>query len=325
MTGCYLIADIGATNARFALADDLAAWPGDDALLRATLATNAYASAQSLLAAAREELGFAALDGACLAVAGPVHDGCGSMTNSELVIDAERVAEELGCPVTVVNDFVAMAQGVPCAHETLQIGGDAAAEGVIAVVGPGSGFGVSALIPWDSGYRVLASESGHCDLAPGSPLEQELLVLLSQQHTVVSWETVLSGPGLVNLYRAMAALWGAEPEPATPQWVSEQGRRSGDPICHQTLETFFGFLGAAAGNLALTFRASGGVYIGGGIVPQLAEFATTSPLRRRFEERGPLTDYVAGIPIWLLMDPDPGLVGALECLRVTQGAGASKM
>ena len=317
MKGRYLVADVGATNARFALLEELSAGSADiDHGPLTTLSTGDYRTTEGLLDAARSALGFATLDAACFAVAGPVEAGRVRLTNSELVIDAQALEPALGCPVTVVNDFVALAQGVPCARETCQIGGDAEAEGVIAVVGPGSGLGMSALIPGESWPLVLPSEGGHGDLAPGSPLELELLQLLSHQHGVVSWETVLSGPGLVNLYRAMAALWGVEPQAATPEWVSEQGRLAGDPICHQTLETFFAFLGAAAGNLALTFRASGGVYIAGGIVPALTEFAIASPLRRRFEERGKLADYVADIPLWIMLDSQPGLVGAFECLRI---------
>lgn len=326
MTAAYLVADLGATNARFALLNELSRWPSDAASVRqVTLPTGAYGSAADLLNAARAELGFAELAAACLAMAGPVIAGSGAsaqgrMTNSQLLLDTGALQSQLACPVTLVNDFAALARGVPQARDRLQIGGDPGAQGVIAVLGPGSGLGVSALIPGEPWPQVLPSEGGHADLAPGTPLEQEILQLLSREHGTVSWETVLSGPGLVNLYRAMAALWGVEPQEASPEWVAEQGRLAGEPICHQTLETFFGFLGAAAGNLALTFAASGGVFVAGGIVPALAEFALTSPLRRRFEERGELAEYVASVPIWIILDAQPGLVGALECLRQARAA-----
>jgi glucokinase len=340
MKGRFLVADIGATNARFALPGemsgelpgDLSAWTVD--MAPTTLATREYSSVQQLLGGMRDQLDLSGLDAACFAVAGPVQAGQVRMTNHPLVIDAPTLSRALDCPVTVVNDYYALAQGLPRVRERCQIGGRAGpdasgadasgAEGVIALVGPGTGLGVSALLPRDPWPQVLTSEGGHGDLAPGNPLEQEILQLLSRERAVVSWETVLSGPGLVSLYGVMAELWGVEPEPATPQWVCEQGAVAGDPICHQTLETFFGFLGSAAGNLALVFGARGGVYIGGGIVPRLSEFALASPLRRRFEERGALADYVADIPMWIIMDAYPGLVGAWECLRIERSAAQAE-
>jgi glucokinase len=186
---------------------------------------------------------------------------------------------------------------------------------VKVVLGPGSGLGMGILIPDQGGWQVLPSEGGHADLAPGNPLEQEILSLLQAKHGSVCWETVLSGPGLVNLYEVVCQLWGSEPQAATPEWISAQGVAAIEPICHQTLELFFGLLGAAAGNLALTVCAYGGVYIGGGIVPALRDFAATSALRRRFEECCDLAGFTKDIPIYLILDEHPGLIGALACLR----------
>jgi len=146
-------------------------------------------------------------------------------------------------------------------------------------------------------------------------LELEVLSLLHQRYDRVCWESVLSGPGLVNLYDAVSAIWGGKPEPLSPEAISERGRDAVDPVCHQTLELFLGWLGAAAGNLALTLCARGGVFIGGGILPALVDMVADSPLRRRFEERAGLEDYVADIPIYLITDEFPGLTGALACLR----------
>ena len=126
---------------------------------------------------------------------------------------------------------------------------------------------------------------------------------------------MLSGPGLINLYQALAELWGYPAEEVTSEWITEQGVDAQVPLCHQTLDLFFGFLGSAAGNLALTGYATGGVYIGGGIVPRLEAFARTSALRRRFDERGELSATVRNIPLYLIMDTYPGLNGALEVLR----------
>ncbi|MFV2090661.1 MAG: glucokinase, partial [Pseudomonadales bacterium] len=116
------------------------------------------------------------------------------------------------------------------------------------------------------------------------------------------------------LYRAVSTLWGAEPKQMTTEEISLQGVAADDPVCHQTLEIFFGLLGAAAGNLALTVCARSGVYIGGGIVPKLRDFARTSPMRRRFDKRGELESFAAEIPLYLILDEDPGLIGARICL-----------
>ena len=314
MADQFLIADIGATHSRFALADgELVV----SEVLR--LATSEHDDAESLIAAARDGLGFVRLDGCCIAMAGPVQDGRGAVTNATLALDRDDLSERLGCPSVVVNDFFALAHAVPELKRLQQIGGDKHPEGVKVLLGPGSGLGMSVLIePGDGQMLVLPSEGGHADLAPASPLELEVLQILGDRLPHVTWESVLSGPGLVNLYSALCAIWGVEQENVTAEWVTAQGVNVDEPICHQVLELFFGFLGSAAGNLALTVCAQGGVYIGGGIVPAIVrsnpDFAATSPLRRRFEERGRLTDYAASIPLKVILDEDPGLLGALACL-----------
>ena len=313
--GRQLIADIGATHSRLAIVDN-AGWRSE------TFRTAEYTSAADLLEAAAGRLGYAQLDGCCLAVAGPVLAGRATITNGHLEFIETELALLLGCPVKVVNDFFAVACGIPAFTELLQLGGGADSGGansgagqVKVVLGPGSGLGMGIVVPDRGGWQVLASEGGHADLAPGNPLEQEILSLLQAKHGSVCWETVLSGPGLVNLYEVVCQLWGSEPQAATPEWISAQGVAAIEPICHQTLDLFFGLLGSAAGNLALTVCAYGGVYIGGGIVPALRDFATTSALRRRFEERCGLAGFTRDIPIYLILDEHPGLIGALACLR----------
>jgi glucokinase len=306
----YLLADIGATNARFALATS--AGISNDAI---RLATADYRGSAELLDAGVAALGSPRLGSACLAVAGPLADGCIRMTNLELSFDAAQAAMHLDCPVTLVNDFSALARALPRLQRLRQIGGGAPAHGVKAVVGPGTGLGMGALVPVDEGWRVLVSEGGHADLAPGSALEVEILGLLQSRHGHASWETVLCGDGLVRLYHAMCDLWGSSPEPLTAKQISDRGVDVGDPVCHQTLESFFALLGAAAGNLALTVYARGGVYLGGGIVPNLLDFAERSPLRRRFDERGRMADLARAIPLYVILDEEPALVGGLEFLR----------
>ncbi len=314
----YLVADIGASNARFSLAAD--GLVGE----RLLLATRAFADVAELLGRVRAEFAPTGFTAACLAVAGPVAEGRGRITNGSLEFDAAEAAAQLGCPVLLVNDFFALARSLPALSELRDLGaGSADPGGVRAVLGPGSGLGMGALLPRVDGWRVLPSEGGHADLAPSSPLECEILQILQAEHGHVSWETVLSGPGLRRLYHAVCTLWGSKPQdPASPEWIAASGVAADEPVCHQTLEIFCGLLGAAAGNLALTVYATGGVYLGGGILPQLADFVAASPLRRRFDERGPMTSLVRGIPLRLIIDPAPGLTGALACLLDARGAAA---
>lgn len=304
-----LIADIGATHSRIAIVDG-------DGWRSHTFATAEYANVPELLNDAAQRLQYVQVSESCFAVAGPVVGDSVTITNGRLQFEAAQLAELLGCPAKVVNDFFALACGVPEFRELLQIGGrDEASSSVRAILGPGSGLGMAILVPSGDRWRVLPSEGGHADLAPGNPLEQEILSLLQHKISTVCWESVLSGPGLVNLYEVVCQLWGSKPKAATPEWISTQGVNADDPVCHQTLEIFFSLLGSAAGNLALTVCARGGVYIGGGIVPALKDFVVSSPFRRRFDERGDMQEFVRDIPVFVILDPDPGLIGARAYLN----------
>jgi glucokinase len=311
----WLVADIGATNARFSWADQ-AGLSGE----HVTLGTADYTSSDAMLDDALSRLPPHQPSAAALAIAGPVASGQARITNGTLSFDAAALMQRLGCEVRVVNDFHAVARALPHLQRLTQLGGAAPEQGVKAVLGPGSGLGMGLLVPMDGAWRVLASEGGHGDLAPGSPLESEILTLLQMTHGHVSWETALSGPGLVRLYNVVCRLWGVEPEETTPERITSRGVHAEQPVCHQTLEVFFALLGAAAGNLALTVYARGGVYLGGGIVPALADFAARSPLRRRFDERGAMSEMTSAIPLYLILDAEPGLTGALASLRDAAGS-----
>jgi glucokinase len=311
----YLLADVGATNTRV-----VAATPEGIVGAPVRLRTADFSSSTDLLAESMRRLGLAAAR-CCIGIAGPVADGIGHLTNGALVFDAAGLATIARAPVTLVNDFHALARALPVLQRLHRLGGTSIARtrpAVKAVIGPGSGLGMTALVPVGRGWQVVGSEGGHADLAPGTPLELELLTLLQKEQGHVSWETVLSGPGLVRIYRAVCALFGAAADDVTPEWITARGVTADDPVCHQALDVFFGLLGSAAGNLALTVGARGGVYIGGGIVPPLAGYAATSPIRARFEDRGEASDYARDIPLYIILDEDPGLIGALECLRDEQ-------
>ncbi len=310
-----LVADIGATNARFQYCRQ-----GDLQGQTVTLPTADFADAEQLLQAAIAALAGETPQRALLAVAGPAHrvDQI-QITNTGLVLDAQRCSTVLGCTARLANDFFALAHGVPYFAQLHQLGGGAPQGSTKALLGPGTGLGMATVARTgasaDDSWLVIASEGGHADLAPGTHLEAELWGVLMEHHHHVCWETVLSGQGLVRLYKAMCTVWGMRPGELTPADITEQGQDMADPVCHQTLETFCALLGAAAANLAVTVAATGGVYIGGGIVTRMLDFVDASALRRRFDERGLMSDFVKQIPILVILDQEPGLIGAARCLH----------
>lgn len=311
-----LVADIGATNARFqyVLEGELQGQP-------VILPTAAYSDASQLLKDALSALSGDKPTQALLAVAGPSNQANQiQLTNTGLILERRVCSAVLDCETQLTNDFFALAHGVPYFTQLQKVGGGQPQQATKALLGPGTGLGMATLVPsaataGAAAWQVVASEGGHADLAPGSHLEVELWGVLMQQHQHVCWETVLSGQGLCNLYAAMCTVWGMRPGDLSPADITAQGQQMADPVCHQTLETFCALLGAAAGNLALTVAATGGVYISGGIVTGMLDFVRQSPLRRRFEERGAMTDLVEQIPILVILEPQPGLLGAAHCLH----------
>lgn len=312
-----LVADIGATHARFQLTNDNQ-WQGDAWVGR----TQDFSDGNELLLHAMRELkvgvgkvGAGKLHSSVIAVAGPEQtQGVRTLTNTDLKVSLVDCQQTLDCPVALVNDFYALARGVPEFTELSQLGGGEVVRATKALLGPGSGLGMASLVVVGEGWQVLAGEGGHADFAPGNHLETELWNVMTAKFGHVSWETVLCGPGLINLYEAMCATWGSLPDELSAAQISLRGQEMSDLVCHQTLETFCGLLGAAAGNLALTVGAKGGVYIGGGIAPRMLEFLVTSPLRRRFEDKGAMSHFVADIPILVITEQNPGLLGARACL-----------
>jgi glucokinase len=227
--------------------------------------------------------------------------------------------------VVVINDFSAISVAVPFLDATQQrvIGVVQPRDGLKAVIGPGTGLGMGALMPLEHAWRVLPSEGGHGDLAATDPLEAELVQALSARSNgaPVTWESVLSGPGLVNLYNAMCDVWGCAATHDEAAQISRAAVADDDPVSHQTLDVFCRLLGGAAANLALTLCAEGGVYLAGGIVPQLVDFVTASRFRHRFDDRGPMSDYAQRIATVAILEPQVGLLGAARAFTGEWVAG----
>lgn len=320
MSSLRLIGDIGGTNARFAVAQD-----GAVEHLR-ILHTGEY---PTLAQAAREFL--AALppalrpSQAALAMAGPVVGGRARLTNQRWAFSIDEAKRELGfSELLVVNDFAATAMAIPylSAADLMTIGnGVAVPGGPVGLVGPGTGLGMGCLIRADASWMQLPSEGGHATMPAATDEESRVLAVLRARSDHVSAERVLSGSGLVNLYAALCELAGVPARALEPAEITAAALAGADACCGRALDLFCAMLGTIAGNLALTFCATGGVYVAGGIVPRFKEWLAASEFRDRFEAKGRLGDYVRAIPTWLILHPWPALLGLanLDAFRQPRG------
>ncbi len=319
-----LVGDIGGTNARFALAEITGGGVKliEPSGLPAREHDSVYTAAEAYLAASgRKE----ALDFAVLACAGPVHDGVVTLTNLAWTVDRVELERRFGVKqARVINDLEAVALAAPqlTAHDIAPIGGPDVGEagGVIAVIGAGTGFNAAALVRRGSG-TVVVGEAGHAGFAPVGELELEIHGRLAKRFDHVSVERVLSGPGIFNLYQALAAIRNLPEDAATPAAVSALADK-GDALAIETLNVFCEALGSACANLALTFGAHGGIYIAGGIAPSLIDLLSKGGFRRRFEAKAPMGAYLQAIPTSVIVQPYAALTGAAEALVALAYEGA---
>ena len=303
-----LLADIGGSNARFALETG----PGviEDILV---LANAQYPTLEAALKSYLAQVGARRVAHAAIAIANPLNGDWVAMTNCHWAFSIEATRQALGfATLLLLNDFTALAlalPGLPRA-ELEQIGGGAARpDAPLALIGPGTGLGVSALVPHAGGWRALSGEGGHASFAPADEREVDIWRYAAARFGHVSYERLLSGPGLELLYQALRARDRESDEPRGAAEISALGLSARCLRCREALEIFCGILGSAAGNLALTLGAHGGVYIGGGIVPRLSGFFEQSPFRRRFEDKGRMSAYLAAIPVYLITSAYPALPG----------------
>lgn len=307
MTG--LVADIGGTNARFSLVAS-----GGGLENETILATVDFPDFESALQGYLNSLDeVPAIGRAAFSIAGPVAGDRAAMTNLGWTISAAQIRRRFGWQeVHLVNDFAAIALSVPELGDADRVqlgGGDADGEAPIAVIGPGTGLGVSALIPSPTGPIALATEGGHVTLAGTDECEDAVIGVLRRRFDHVSAERVLSGPGLQNIHAALAELKGEKSADLSPEEIAGAALSGNDPACGQALAMFFSLLGSVAGNLALTLRAGGGLYIAGGIVPDLVEALKNSRFRARFEGKGRFKSYLQPIPTFVIIRPNPALLG----------------
>jgi glucokinase len=314
----WLVGDLGATYLRLALAQ-----PAGDGFRLSAETRMATAEFSGLEPALERYLAAAPARpvAAALAVAGPVLGDRVEITNTGWQWSTDALRARLGVErLLVLNDVEAQALALPhlAPADLRWIGGGAIVPGAPrAVLAPGSGLGVSALIEFDGRRAAIAGEGGHMSIAPETGVERDLASTLAARHGGhASWERVLSGPGLATIYGWIEARNGIAASGARPEDV-QRWALAGDGLAGSALELFIALLGSFAGDVALAFGARGGVYLGGGIVPAMAAAIADGPFRARFEAKGRFADYLRAIPTAILVHPNPGLIGAAAGLAAS--------
>ncbi len=316
-----LVADIGGTNARFALIESPGAAPTQLRSLRCA----EHAGPEAALRAWLEYTGARLPDFAAFGIATPIDGDAVVMTNHSWHFSIGALRSALGLRrLTVVNDFTALALALPRLGDgdLLRVGGGEAGTGATrALIGAGTGLGVSGLLAVPGGWVALQGEGGHVTLPACNAREAAVVAWLAARHGHVSAERVLSGPGLVVLHDALRALEGAPFVARTPATISDHALAGDCGHCIEALELFCALLGTVAGDLALTLGARGGLYIGGGIVPRLGDFFLRSAFRERFVAKGRFRPWLERIPTWVILAPHAALVGASAALDSTIEVG----
>ena len=311
-TGGYaLLADIGGSNARFATLE-----PGHANANPVVLRTNDFSGFRSALDDYRRQSGVSGpFAKAAVCVAGPVSEDGARLTNCDWDLSLAAIREAIGgAEAVLVNDFTAVALSLPILGERdlRELGsGQPVANAARAVLGPGTGLGVSGLVPdGRGGFVAVSGEGGHVDLAAANSREMAILARLMERFEHVSAECVLSGPGLRTLYEVLADLGGTqETAIPRPEDIARLAATRESPLAVEALSLFTRWLGAVAGDLALTLGARGGVYLAGGIVNQWGSNFDAALFRERFEAKGRFRDYLARIPTWVITDPFPAFKG----------------
>jgi glucokinase len=311
--GARLLADIGATHARFALETA----PGKFESV-SVLKCDEFAGIVPLLHAYFAMHDLPKLKHAAFAIANPVDSDQVRMTNRAWSFSIEGVRREFDLhTLLIVNGFTALAMSLPGLQEKdrMQVaGGTPVPNSVIGVLGPGTGLGVSGLIPTADGFVTLGSEGGHVNFAPVDEREFAILQYAWTEWQHVSAERLISGPGMELIYLALAKRNHMSVAARSAQDIMHGALKDKDPLCIETLECFCGMLGSFSANLAVTLGAVGGIYIGGGIVPLMAEWFAKSSFRARFEAKGRFTSYLAQIPTYVITTPNPAFYGVSAIL-----------
>jgi glucokinase len=312
----FIAADVGGTHVRIGLVRA----SGDPRHPVSVLSYRKYVCAQYPgLAEILEDFvagldGVAVTEGAIASAGYALEDGSLITVNLPWRVSLDEIRARLGFrSFRLVNDFEAVAHAAAYvdASEVLQLTGpESAPQGPTLVVGPGTGLGAAVWIPTAHGPVVLATEAGQAALTTGTELEMALLRQMLARRSHVSVEHALSGPGLMNLHAALCALEGAENVYATPDAITAAALAGDDARARRTLEVFCGLLGSTVGDMALLYGVQGGIYLAGGILPQIREFVLQSSFVERFLNKGPLREALEQIPVKLVEHGQLGVIGA---------------
>ena len=311
-----LLADVGGTNARFAL--ETAPGRFEAVQVLACSEHGTLADAMRAYLAEPAVAAFGEVKHAAIAIANPVDGDQVRMTNHHWQFSIEALRQEVGLDtLLVVNDFTALARSLPHLGDgdKVQVGGGTPRAGApLALLGAGTGLGVSGLIPAGDSWTALCSEGGHVGFAPVDELEVAILQYAWREFEHVSCERFLSGAGVELIYRALAHHKGQAAEAIGAPEISRRALSGECALSSEVLEVFCGMLGTVAGNLTVTLGAQGGVYIGGGIVPRLGERFASSCFRRRFEQKGRFSGYLAQVPTYVITAQYPAFLGVSAIL-----------
>lgn len=310
-----LVVDIGGTNARLALVAAGSLQPEREKTVRCA----EYEGLEQAVRHYLQDCDNAVVREAAVDVATGITGDFVQLTNGPWGFSIEQTRQALAFDrLHVVNDFTALALAVPILQpdEVQKVGGGTAVPATpIAVIGPGTGLGVSGLVPVGKGWVALQGEGGHTAFSPMNAREIGVLGWLQQRYDHVSTERVVSGMGLENLYQALCALDGVEPRRLGPDKITGAALSNEDARCREAVDMFCAILGTAAADLVVTLGARTGCYIGGGIVPKLGDYFARSPFRARFETKGRFSRYVAAVPTYVILAPTPALRGLATLFR----------
>jgi glucokinase len=303
----YLLGDIGATNARFAVLAE-----GRLGSIKTLEVAQFPRFTDAATVALKDLHRVGNLQGAILAVAGTIMAGRCELTNCSWVIDPQEFYDAFRVKARIVNDFEAVAYSLPLlgSADVVKIGGGDALSGApMVVLGPGTGLGVACLIPGSGTPLVLSSEAGHTTFAGSNEREDAIIKHVRGVFGHASAERVVSGDGLENIYNAIVALDALKSPPRSAAMITESALKGDCQATMEALATFCSFLGSFAGNTALTFGARGGAYIAGGISPRIVDFLLRSEFRKRFEEKGRFRDYLRRISVQVIVHPAAAFLG----------------
>lgn len=311
-----LAADIGGTHSRFALQRSMDAELSDIRLYENKDFDSFPAVIATYLATLDCRPRYAAL-GIAAAISGETI----TTANIRWPISRHVIQETFQFTrLVILNDFTALALSLPLlsTEEYQQVGPGTARPGhPLALIGPGTGLGVSGLIPTTDGHWIpLQGEGGHTTLPAMDTREADIIRIVRETHPHVSAERLLCGAGLPNLYKAMAVLHGKAAMPYSAREIVQYGLRADCPVCAEVLDMFCAMLGTVAGNLAMILGAQGGLYVGGGIIPLMGAYFARSRFRARFEEKGRLHAFVVEIPTYYITATNPALRGAAAALSL---------